>query len=92
MTRGRIVSRARQLRLNLQAREGQPITVQEAADRIGIDRKVLTRIELGKIERIDAETLKKLCVFYGVGVGEILEYNPNDIRTPMSAAVLNPTG
>lgn len=78
---GKIVSKARQLRLQLQVKEGRTITVQEAADRIGIDRKVLTRMELGQLGRIDTDSLGKLCAFYGVDVGDILGYDPDGIRT-----------
>ena len=79
---GKIVSKARQLRLDLQAKEGKTITVGVAADRIGIDRKVLTRIELSQLGRIDTDSLMKICVFYTsvlgrkVDVGDILEYDP----------------
>lgn len=82
MAPGKIVSKARQLRLNLQAQEGRPVTVGEAADRIGIDRKVLTRFELGQFDRIDTDTLEKICAFYRVDVGDVLAYDPDGIRTP----------
>ncbi|HNP74123.1 MAG TPA: helix-turn-helix transcriptional regulator [Kouleothrix sp.] len=84
---GKIVSKARQLRLDLQAKEGKTITVGAAADRIGIDRKVLTRIELSQLGRIDAESLMKICVFYTevlgrkIDVGDILEYDPDAIQS-----------
>lgn len=51
--------------------------MQEVAESTGISQAALNNIELGKTERIDFETLRKLCAFYGVGVGEVLEYDPN---------------
>lgn len=70
----RIVSKVCQLRFAQQAKLGRQVTVQEVADAIGISRERLTQIELGRMREIDTETLAKLCRFYGVGVGDILEY------------------
>lgn len=76
----KIVSKARQLRLNYQAKLGRPVSVQEVAEATGISRKALNRIELNQTEEISFETLKKLCLFYGVEVGDILELSPEEIR------------
>ena len=46
----------------------------------------LTQIELGNMKEIDTDTLAKLCAFYKVGVGDILEYNPDGIQTTGHAA------
>lgn len=73
----KIVTKARRLRLEKQLEEGRPIPLQEVANATGIERAALNRIELGKTSRIDFETLMRLCAYYGVGVGEILEYDPN---------------
>ncbi len=78
----KIVSKARQLRLNYQAKLGRPVTVEEVAAATGITRAALSRIERNKTERIDFDTLKKLCQFYGVGVGEVLEVKLEDKRKP----------
>jgi DNA-binding Xre family transcriptional regulator len=73
------------LRLNLGAQRGMAVTLQEVADAANIERAALNRIELGKTRGIDFETLEKLCAYYGVGVGDILEYDPN-IQKPGHAA------
>ena len=87
----KIVTKARQLRLRKQLELGLPrLTVQEVADQAGIDRAALTRIELGRTTRIDFDTLTALCKYYGVGVGEVLEYDPNDIRTPGTSLAVYP--
>lgn len=78
----KIMSKARQVRLAYQAKIGRTVTVQEVSEKTGIARAALTRIELGKTEKIEFDTLLKLCAFYGVGVGELLEYDPNGIMTP----------
>ena len=69
----RIVSRARDIRLQRQEQEQRPLTMLEVATQIGIDRKALSRLEANKTVRFDGEVLEKLCVFYGVGVGDILQ-------------------
>lgn len=46
----------------------------EVARLSGVNRKALARLEDGETERFDGEILDKLCAFYGVGVGDILEY------------------
>lgn len=73
----KIVTKTRQLRLKRQLELGRPIPVQEVADATGIDRAALSRIELGRTSRIDFDTLMKLCLYYGVEVGDILELDPN---------------
>jgi DNA-binding Xre family transcriptional regulator len=74
---GKIATKARRRRLEYQARLGRTVTAREVAETIGVTEATLSRIEQGKTERIDFETLRKLCEFYGVGVGEILEYDPS---------------
>lgn len=74
----RIVSKARQIRLDYQARLGRTVTAREVAEAIGVTEATLSRIEQGKSERIDFDTLVKLCAFYGVSVGDILEYQAED--------------
>lgn len=70
---GKIVSKARQTRLNYAARIGRTVTVEEVAEAAGVDRGALTRLEQGKTRRYDGELLEKVCAFYGIGVGDILE-------------------
>ena len=70
----KIVSKARQLRLQLQLKEERTIPLVEVAERAGIDRRALTRLEQGKTERFDGEVLERLCAFYSVSIGEIIEY------------------
>jgi len=82
----RVITKVRQLRLNLGAARGEPVTLQEVAESAGIERSALNRIELGKTKGIDFETLSKLCAFYKVGIGDILEFDPDGIRMPDYAA------
>lgn len=81
----KVVSKARQLRMNCSAQLGRPVSIEEVATATGIARPTLSRIELNQTERIDFETVKKLCAYYGVGVGDLLtleEEQPTNKRMP----------
>lgn len=80
---GKIKSKVFQLRKQYELREGRRVPLVEVAEKTGIDRKTLARMEQDEeIERIDTGVLKRLCAFYGVGVGEVLEYDPNGRLAP----------
>lgn len=82
----RIVSRVRKLRMDYQAKLGRPVEQKEVAEAVGMHENTLSRIEQGKITRVDFDTLIKLCGFYSkvlerpIGVGDVLEYDPNNRR------------
>lgn len=78
----KIKSKVRRLRMQREAAEERRIPIQEVADRLGIDRKRLTQLELGRQSEIRMSELAELCKFYGVDVGELLEFDPEGIRTP----------
>lgn len=71
---GKILSKARQLRFEYQVKKGRTVTAQEVAKELGIHKNTMSRIEQGKTEGIDFDTLAKLCAFYSVEVGAILQY------------------
>jgi len=83
----KIVSKAFQLRKQLELKEGRRIPLSEVAERAGVNRQALTRLEAGDTERYDGEVLARLCSFYGVGLEALLEYDPN-IVTPGYAPAL----
>jgi DNA-binding Xre family transcriptional regulator len=84
----KIISKARQARLNYQSRVGRPVPLSKVAELASVDRMALTRFETRKhLDRVDMEMVAKLCALYEVGVGELLEYTPEDIRTSRAAAV-----
>lgn len=87
----KVISKAYQARLNYQARVGHKVSLRDVAEVTGITHAALSRIESGKTERIDFETLAKLCSFYGVSVGDILEFQPEQTQkngTPGLVGVL----
>jgi DNA-binding Xre family transcriptional regulator len=75
-----IISRARQRRLEHQVKLGRPVTAKEVAEALGITEATLSRIERSTTERIDFATLNKLCEFYQLGVGAILEWVPDQAQ------------
>jgi DNA-binding Xre family transcriptional regulator len=93
---GRIVSKARKLRLELQMKLGRLVTMQEVAEATDIERSALNRIELGRTDQIRFETLVKLCKFYSeqlgreIGVGDVLEYDPNNKEATYAQGELEP--
>lgn len=88
----RIVSKVRQLRFVQQAKLGRKLSIQEVADAIGISRERMTQIELGRMQEIDTDTLAKICKFYGVKVGDVLEFEEETAEkqgTPRLAVVFS---
>jgi transcriptional regulator with XRE-family HTH domain len=78
---GKIVSKARQLRLNLQAKLGREVTIEQVAEAIGVDRRALMRVELGRARLYDAEMMGRLGDYYhaaGVDTSDLLRYEPNN--------------
>lgn len=76
----KVSSKARRVRLAYAASLGRSVPLSEVAEKAGVDRMSLTRLERGETERFDGEMLAKLCSYYGVGVGDLLEYDPNGQR------------
>jgi transcriptional regulator with XRE-family HTH domain len=91
---GRIISEARRLRFELQALEARRISIQEVADAIGVDRRVVMNIELGRTVLFDAEIMRKLGDFYtqrGLDATRILRYDPTNRRaTILEEVALSP--
>ena len=84
----KIVSKALQARLNYQARAGRKVSLQDVSEATGITIAALSRIERRKTERVDFDTLSKLCAFYGVGVGDLLEFDANGRLAPILPQVV----
>jgi DNA-binding Xre family transcriptional regulator len=86
----KVVSKARQVRLDYAARMGRNVPLSEVAAAAGVDRGALTRLEQGSTERFDGDMIARLCGYYGVGVGDLLEYDPNMQETGYAAGALIP--
>lgn len=83
----KMVSHARQLRLDLASKLGRAVTIREVAEAIGEDRRVVMDIEGGDIERPHMWKVAKLAAFYhghGLDSRNIIEFDPDAILTPVS--------
>ncbi len=59
-------------------RDGQePLTVRALAEEIDLSPSVITGLTSNRASRVDFKTLYKLCQRLNVGVGDILEYSPD---------------
>jgi transcriptional regulator with XRE-family HTH domain len=81
---GKIVSKIRQARLAYAVKQGKSVPLSKVADDLGINRVVLTRIELGQADA-SYEQLAKLCEYYGVSIEDLIEYDPNKSPVGVSA-------
>jgi DNA-binding Xre family transcriptional regulator len=70
---GKIVSKARQARLNYAQRLGRDVSIQEVATAVGITRAALRKIENGEVS-VSFPLLARLCEFYGLQPGDLLTY------------------
>jgi hypothetical protein len=89
---GKVLSRARQWRLEYAAKIGRSVSIREVAEAIGEDRRVVMNLEDSEdMERPNMGAFKKLCDFYhqaGIDTRVILEYDPNGRLAPnLSPAV-----
>jgi putative transcriptional regulator len=61
-------------------------TASELAERAGVNKNTAGALWNGRSLRVDRDTLAKLCQALDCTTGDLLEYNPNEIRMPMPAA------
>jgi DNA-binding Xre family transcriptional regulator len=80
-----IYSKVRELRFRKEEEIGSKLTYEVMQRDIGLNPNTLSRL-LGRepIKRIDGDTLAALCRYFGVGVGDLLEYVPS--AAPAEAA------
>jgi putative transcriptional regulator len=86
----KIISKALQLRLEKGRKENRVVSQEEVAEAIGLTRTTLRRVERGNTTGIDFDTLAKLCAYYGVGVGDLLELDLNNKRAVSQELALQP--
>lgn len=58
--------------------ENRRITFKELCDVSGVSRQTLTRMVNQRGYITGTDTLEKLCAYFNCGVGEVLEFVPND--------------
>ena len=73
-----IRSRLKRLRLDKEEREGRKLPYHIISEETGLSQGVLVRLMNSKFERVETPTLNALCHYFGCGVGELLEYLPDE--------------
>lgn len=82
----KVRSKAMQVRLDYARRVGRPVPLSEVAEQANVDRMALTRLESGVTKRFDGDMIARLCNYYGVGIQDLLEYDPDGILSPSLVA------
>lgn len=63
--------------------EKDSIPLSQVAKDTGIARRTLYAWLSNKVDRFDADVIDKLCQYFDVGLGDLLEYVPDDeTKTP----------
>lgn len=77
-THGTVRSRLREIRLAKENVEKRALTLAEMSEGTGLSVNALQRLLRpgGEFERVSPDTLAALCGYFGVGIGELLEYVP----------------
>lgn len=57
-------SQAKQLRLELQAKRGEEISVRNLAQEVQIDRRIISAVERGELDRVLFVYIRQLAEFY----------------------------
>lgn len=68
--------RVKELIADKEFREGRRITIDEIARSSGIHRATLSKILNQPGYNTSTDVLEKLCIFFGVGLGAVAEYVP----------------
>jgi len=76
----------KQLILNKSAGNSHRITYAEISEATGLSTTTITKLANNQSALVGISTLDRLCAYFGVGVGELLEY------VPMPAPVIAPDG
>ena len=61
-----------------EAREGRKVPYRVVTEETRLSSGVLTRLVNSDFDRVERGTLDTLCAYFGCGVGDLLEYVPNE--------------
>ncbi len=65
-------------------------SVLRVSQETGVSRSGITGLYHGHSTRYDAKTLSALCEYFGVSVGELLEYVPDEVEAELPAQEASP--
>ncbi len=81
-----IRSRLRRLRLDKEEREGRKLPYHVISGETGLSQGVLVRLMNSRFDRVETPTLNTLCKYFQCGVGDLLEYIPDEATDGVSAS------
>jgi len=58
--------------------EGRRVTYRQISEATGISTNSITKIATNQFEMIGRSTMERLCAYFQVGLGELLEYVPDE--------------
>lgn len=73
-----IRSRLKWLRLEKEEKEGRKLPYAVISEETGLSQGVLVRLMNSKFDRVEVPTLNALCKYFACGMGDLLEYVPED--------------
>jgi putative transcriptional regulator len=80
-----IRSRLKRLRLEKEEREGRKLPYHVISEETGLSQGVLVRLMNSRFDRVETPTLNALCRYFECGVGDLLEYVPEEPERVNSA-------
>lgn len=78
-------SRFKVLLAEKEVRERRTLTLSDVAKETGISIYTVTGFANNTLREFPRDAITKLCAFFGCTTGDLLEYSPEDIRTPSHA-------
>ena len=80
-----IRSKLRRLRFEKEERDGIKLTYEKLTEETGLSSNTLAALlKTDPIKRLDGDTLSAICAYFGVGVGEVLEYVSDEAQVTVS--------
>jgi hypothetical protein len=89
----KMITKARQLRLDLAAKRGQPISLRQAAREMEVDHRRLMKLENNEFEEPDFRFVAQVANYYhqqGIDARGIVEFDPNGRQSRNLAPVVLP--
>lgn len=74
-----IISNFETLRRQKALAENRDISLRRVSGETGLAQLTILKIKAVNPDRFDAKTLSTLCAYFGCGVGDLLEYVPDEV-------------
>lgn len=81
-----IRSKLKRLRVDKEERERRKLTYKTISSETGLSEGVLVRLMNSKFDRVEVPTLDALCRYFDIGIGDLLEYVPEESQSLASSS------